>query len=297
MILRYWLYLPEVPSVYERSHITADVVSVYVKNPSSRRLSPGSPPVAVRLSHSSSWWGGTCSPGGSKRGRHAGVAIPLVIPRAPFFSAWAHVRHFAGNVLETEKSSLQPGGKTRNILQGAANDSGGGCGMIIGAPFCFLVTLVVAFCPFAFLASRCTSCSGRVDPSFLLPYGYSKMSTIVLLAIPSSSWGGDHGARQHRRKLMLGGPLRGADPGRSRRRCGGVLRGLRLHHGKLLRHPFLHRLHHVSPPGEGGLFQGVRGGTSRQRLRAGYPHSAQRHHDPLFLGGRAVCAGLFPRQR
>ncbi|WP_300525996.1 TRAP transporter large permease [Aminiphilus sp.] len=58
--------------------------------------------------------------------------------------------------------------------------------MIIGALVLLFVTLVVGIpVPFAFLASSVyVIVLGGYDPSFLLPYGYSKMSTIVLLAIP-----------------------------------------------------------------------------------------------------------------
>ena len=58
--------------------------------------------------------------------------------------------------------------------------------MIYVALLILLAALIVGIpVPFSFLASSLfLVIMGDYSPSFLLPYGYSKMSTVVLLAIP-----------------------------------------------------------------------------------------------------------------
>ena len=59
--------------------------------------------------------------------------------------------------------------------------------MIVALSLILLMALLILGTPvpFAFLASALLLILVEgYDPSFLLPYGYSKMSTIVILAIP-----------------------------------------------------------------------------------------------------------------
>ena len=58
--------------------------------------------------------------------------------------------------------------------------------MVLFSLVLLVITLIIGVpVPFAFLvATTLLVITGGYSPSFLLPYGFSKMSTIVLLAIP-----------------------------------------------------------------------------------------------------------------
>jgi TRAP-type C4-dicarboxylate transport system permease small subunit len=123
VIFAYWLYFAGGAfGAYERSHITADVVSVYVKNPRLKAaLACFSSLCTFGLSTLFAWWGWHMFAWGLEKGGATPVwRIPLVIPQsAIFFGLVLMSVYFAGNVLEDGKVLAAAWRKDPEHLRGA----------------------------------------------------------------------------------------------------------------------------------------------------------------------------------
>ena len=130
---------------------------------------------------------------------------------------------------------------------------------------------------------------GGVDASLIMPYGYAKMSTTVLLAIPMFVMAGgliEKGEIGNKLVDLIEvfiGRLRGAWFG-----SGCSLCSLRVRYRQRYRHPFVYRERCVPAPRKSRLPPRPFGSIARQFLCFGNAHTAQHDYDPLCMGRRTV---------